>query len=292
MIASQGRPRKRVRSIFVSDIHLGCRWSQADQVLEFLEQHQPDFLYLVGDIVDGWRLSRVWHWRPVYNAILRRLIEMSGSGTRVCYAPGNHDAFMREFLHDFRLVHVADQFVHEGADGKRYLVLHGDQFDDFEARAPWLSWIGSLAYDGLMRVERVVNGVRATFGGERWPICAFAKRKVKGAVTFLSRFEARLADHARVRRCEGVICGHVHTPTDSLHADVRYLNTGDWVENRTALVEHFDGSMQIVSVDHDGIFSGENRRISGYAASGIQDLGGESEEPSKDELEAIESVTV
>jgi UDP-2,3-diacylglucosamine pyrophosphatase LpxH len=195
-------------------------------------------------------------------------------------------------LHDFRLVEVADQFVHVGADGKRYLVLHGDQFDDLELRAPWLSWVGSVAYDGLMRVERVVNGLWARLGRSRWPICATAKRKVKGAVTFLSRFEERLADHARSRRCDGVICGHVHTPTDALHADVRYLNTGDWVENRTALIEHFDGSMRIVRVDHPQVLACGERSIGSNFDARAQEMSSASEEPSNEGLETVEPMTV
>ena len=236
----------RVRSIFVSDVHLGCRYAHADALLDFLKQHDPEYVYLVGDVIDGWQLKRRWYWQPEYNQIFYRLIELSRQGTRVCYAPGNHDSFLRHFLQDFGLIEVADQFIHRAADDSRYLVLHGDQCDDVELRAPWLSVVGSIAYDVLLWADRQINRLRRWFGWQRRSYSANVKARVKGAVRFISRFEDRLAKRALAEQCDGVICGHIHTPTITRHEGITYCNTGDWVENCSALVEHHDGRMQIL----------------------------------------------
>ncbi|MCL4206455.1 MAG: UDP-2,3-diacylglucosamine diphosphatase [Pirellulaceae bacterium] len=248
----------RVRSIFVSDVHLGCRYAHAGALLDFLMQHDPEYVYLVGDVIDGWQLKRRWHWRPEYNQIFHRLIDLARQGTRVCYAPGNHDAFLRSFLQDFGLIEVADQFIHRAADDSRYLVLHGDQFDDVELRAPWLSVVGSVAYDVLLWADRQINRLRRWFGWARRSYSADVKARVKGAVKFVSHFEDRLARHAVAERCDGVICGHIHTPTITRHQGITYCNTGDWVENCSALVEHQDGRMQILRFASHAGASAEN----------------------------------
>jgi UDP-2,3-diacylglucosamine pyrophosphatase LpxH len=215
-------------------------------LLSFLQQHDPEYVYLVGDFIDGWRLKKSWHWRPEYNQIFHRLIDLSRGGARVCYAPGNHDSFLRHFLHDFGLIEVADQFIHRAADDRRYLVLHGDQFDDVELRAPWLSVAGSFAYDLLMWTNQQLNRLRRWFGWGSYALSARVKSRVKQAVRFISHFEDRLTEHARAEQCDGIICGHIHTPTIIQHDGVTYCNTGDWVENCSALVEHLDGRMQIL----------------------------------------------
>jgi UDP-2,3-diacylglucosamine pyrophosphatase LpxH len=222
-----------VRSIFVSDVHLGCRYARAEALLDFLKQHNPEYVYLVGDVIDGWQLKRRWHWRSEYNQIFHRLLELARHGTRICYAPGNHDSFLRDFLQDFGLVEVADQFIHQAADDSRYLVLHGDQFDNVELRAPWLSVVGGIAYDALLWADRQINRLRCWFGWERRAYSARIKASVKGAVKFVSRFEDRLAQHAQAENCDGVICGHIHTPTITRHDGFTYCNTGDWIENCT-----------------------------------------------------------
>jgi UDP-2,3-diacylglucosamine pyrophosphatase LpxH len=253
-IAMNKEPRMKptcVRSIFVSDVHLGCRYAQAEALLSFLMQHNPEYVYLVGDVIDGWQLKRRWHWRSEYNQIFHRLLELARRGTRICYAPGNHDSFLRHFLQDFGLVEVADQFIHQAADDSRYLVLHGDQFDNVELRAPWLSVVGGIAYDVLLWADRQINGLRRWFGWERRAYSARIKARVKGAVRFVSRFEDRLARHAQTEHCDGVICGHIHTPTITRHKGFTYCNTGDWIENCSALVEHSDGRMQILQFGPD-----------------------------------------
>lgn len=251
MIHCQGRPRRRVRSVFLSDTHLGCHYSQAEALLAFLERHEPEYLYLVGDIVDGWRLRKSWHWTPVYNKILKRLFELGNHGTIVRYTPGNHDNFLRHFLADFGFVHVADQFLHTTTDGDRYLVLHGDQFDNVEIRAQWLSVVGSVAYDSLMWLSNRVDRARRLVGLEPCYLSSSVKRRVKQAVKFVSSFEERLAAAAREHDCQGVICGHVHTPTATRWHGVNYFNTGDWVENRSALMEYTDGSLEVLHLAAD-----------------------------------------
>lgn len=249
MIARQGR--RRVRSIFVSDLHLGCRYSRASELLAWLERHEPEYLYLVGDIIDGWRLRRKWHWQPEYSQLLRRLMELAANGTQIRYTPGNHDAFLRPFISDFGLVEIADEFTHTTADGRQFLVLHGDQFDNVEIRAQWLSVLGSVAYDALLFCASGVSRLQRLL---RLPVSDLAgnvKRQVKQAVRFVSNFEERLARHAREAGCDGIVCGHVHTPTATRLHGVSYFNTGDWVENRSALIEYGDGCLEVQHLPAD-----------------------------------------
>ncbi len=241
----QGRPR-RVRTLFVSDVHLGCRFAHAEAFLRCLESYEPETLYLVGDFIDGWRLQKKWHWQPVYNQILRRLWQLGESGTLLRYAPGNHDNFLRHFLLDFGFLEIQDEFIHQAVDGRRFVVLHGDQFDNVELRAQWLSVLGSFGYDGLMWLNGQINAWRKRLGWRPWQFSGSVKKCVKQAVNFVSNFEERLSQHAKKNGCHGVICGHVHTPTHVLRDGVTYFNTGDWVENCTALAEYDDGTWEIL----------------------------------------------
>jgi UDP-2,3-diacylglucosamine pyrophosphatase LpxH len=238
--------RRRVRSLFISDLHLGSRFAQAEAFLAFLESYQPEYLYIVGDFIDGWSLQRCWRWRPVNSRILHHLLEWGWTGVRVRYTPGNHDGFLRDFLKDFIWFEVADEFIHESADGRRFVVIHGDQFDGVEAHAAWLSKLGSLGYDLLLAADRALNSVRCRLGRAPWRFSASVKARVKRIVAFLSGFEERLARHAREKRCQGVICGHIHTPLIAARGDVTYCNTGDWVENCSALLEFDDGELRLV----------------------------------------------
>lgn len=241
----QGRLRK-IRSLFVSDVHLGCRFAHADAFLEFLNAHEPECLYLVGDFIDGWRLRRSWHWTPVYSRILRRLLELSENGTLLRYAPGNHDNFLRHFLVDLGFLEIQDEFLHQAIDGRRFVVLHGDQFDTIELRSQWLSVLGSYGYDLLLWCNGRLNQIRGWLGRGPSHFAATIKRRVKSAVTFVSNFEQRLADHARANDCHGVICGHVHTAAHGGDTPIAYFNTGDWVESCTALAEYSDGSWELI----------------------------------------------
>ena len=248
---SREAAKRRYRSLFVSDVHLGCRYSQANEFLAFLNQIEVDQLYLVGDFIDGWRLKRRWHWQLVYVRILQRLVQLASQGTQVFYTPGNHDEFLRDYLHDFGLITVADQFVHCTADGRRFVVLHGDQFDDVERRARWLSVIGACAYDTLVSANGMVNRVRRSLRLCDYRFSNRMKFWAKQAVQFISDFEERLVYHAKERNCQGVICGHVHVPRLDYFGDIVYCNTGDWVEHCTGLVELESGKLELIEWAND-----------------------------------------
>ena len=242
----QGASKRRFRTLFLSDVHLGCRYSQAENLLLLLESVEPDQIYIVGDFIDGWRLKRRWHWQVVYVRILQRLMQLAMQGTQIFYTPGNHDEFLRDYLHDFGLVTVSDQFIHSTADGRRFVVLHGDQFDNIERRAKWLSVVGAYAYDTLVCANGLVNGVRRRLNLDHCRFSSHVKVWVKQAVQFISDFEERLVCHAKELDCDGVICGHIHVPRIVRFGDVVYCNTGDWVEHRTALVEYDTGELELI----------------------------------------------
>ena len=241
-----GIARGRYRSLFISDVHLGCRHAQAERLLTLLRNEQPARLYLVGDFIDGWRLKRRWHWQVVYIQILQRLVELAATGTRIYYTPGNHDEFLRDYLHDFGIVTVADQFIHQTADGRRFVVLHGDRFDNLGDRVKWLSLLGSSAYDSLVSLNGVVNQIRRALNLDDYRFSHKVKFWTRQAVQFISDFEERLVCHAKDQECDGVICGHIHVPRIELFGDILYCNSGDWVENCTALGELDCGKFELV----------------------------------------------
>lgn len=253
---SHGLARRPVRTVFVSDIHLGCRHSQAAAFLRFLESIQPRQLYLVGDFIDGWKLRRRWRWNPIYTRILLRLSEMAHGGTRIFFTPGNHDDFLRDpvirEVVSMGLVRIRDEFVHQLADGRRFLVLHGDRFDRIETGARWMSVVASMAYDSLLAANAFVCGFSQLATRQRYSLGAAVKRRVKRIVNFISEFESRLVAHADELGCAGIICGHIHTPTMVHRGDVLYCNTGDWVENCTALIEEESGCLELVECRADG----------------------------------------
>jgi UDP-2,3-diacylglucosamine pyrophosphatase LpxH len=242
-----------IRSIFVSDVHLGCRYTHADALLQFLRGHEPEHLYLVGDIIDGWRLRRGWYWTDTYTYLFRHIVGLMKRGTRVYYTPGNHDEFLRYYLHDLGSIQIADEFVHVTSDGRRLLVMHGDQFDTAVRHAPWLAHLGDTGYNLLLGLNIVFNGARRRLGMEYWSLSAAVKRRVKQATNFISNFETLITQHAADRHCEGVVCGHIHTPRISSRDGIGYYNTGDWVESCTALVEHVDGTMELLHRPWHGV---------------------------------------
>lgn len=240
--------RRVVRSLFISDIHLGCRHSQAGALVELLERYEPEKLYIVGDFIDGWKLKNRWRWRPEYDAVLRCLMGFKRRGAELFYTPGNHDNFLRGFLANFGVIDIQDRFVHTAADGRRYVVTHGDQFDRIEQSAQWLSLIGSYAYDVLLTANWFGNRLRGKKHNP-YAFCGGIKARVKRLVTHVSEFEEQLIADARQSNCDGIICGHIHVPRIDSFEDVTYLNTGDWVENCSALIEHADGSFELVRSD-------------------------------------------
>ncbi|MCC9605941.1 UDP-2,3-diacylglucosamine diphosphatase [Blastopirellula sp. JC732] len=247
----QAMKKNRVRTLFISDVHLGCRYARVEPLLDLLNRHDPEYVYIVGDFIDGWRLRKRWHWEPIYNAILSRLFEMSEAGSKIRYAPGNHDDFLRDIRFNFGFIEIADEFIHNCPDGRRFLVTHGDKFDQVETKAKWLSVLGSFAYDSLCWFNQLVNTWRRHFKMRGLPLAAMVKKRVKAAVTFVSDFETNLVNHARDLNCQGVVCGHIHTPAMDQRGDVIYCNTGDWIENATALLEYEDGRLEIVDMQHE-----------------------------------------
>ena len=242
---------RTIRTIFVSDVHLGCMHSRADEFLEFLNSHEPESLYLVGDLIDGWKLRKKWRWPQSYNDILDRVETLSARGTEVFYTPGNHDNFLRDFGKRFGFVTLSDEFVHLTADGRRFLIIHGDQFDKFETGAQWLSVLASFAYDVLLTANSLFNRLLKRQGQAKFALSSAVKSQVKHLMRFISDYERKLAGHARKRRCEGIVCGHIHAPNILDIDGIDYCNTGDWVEHCTALIEYSDGEMEIVYFDQE-----------------------------------------
>ncbi len=237
----------RVRTLFLSDLHLGTKGCQAGPLLDFLKAYDADTIYLVGDIVDGWRLKSGWYWPQAHNDVVQKLLRKVRKGARLVYIPGNHDEFLRDYVGvNLGGIELADHALHVTADGKRYLVIHGDQFDIVVRHARWIALLGDGAYTAALFVNTHLNILRRRLGLTYWSLSAWAKLKVKNAVNFISRFEEFLASEARRQEADGVICGHIHHA--AMHGDfgVAYVNTGDWVESCTAVVEHYDGTLQLI----------------------------------------------
>jgi UDP-2,3-diacylglucosamine pyrophosphatase LpxH len=239
---------KHVRTLFLSDIHLGTRGCQAGRLLDFLRHYDADTIYLVGDIVDGWQLKTGWYWPQAHNDVVQKLLRKARKGARVRYIPGNHDEFLRDYYGThLGGIEVVEDAIHVGVDGKRYLVVHGDLFDVVICHARWLALLGNSAYDLAIWLNTHFNAVRRKFGLAYWSLSKWAKLKVKNAVNFIGSYEITLAAEAGRRKVDGVICGHIHHPVIRNDFRICYINCGDWVESCTAVVEHFDGRFEIVA---------------------------------------------
>ncbi|MBB3910775.1 UDP-2,3-diacylglucosamine diphosphatase [Sphingomonas desiccabilis] len=242
-----GAPRRAYRTVFVSDVHLGTPGSSARALVEFLRCVECETLYLVGDIIDGWQIRKGWYWPASHNDVVRTILKFARRGTRVVYLPGNHDEAFRDYVGlEFGGVELLDEDIHTTADGRRLLVLHGDQFDGVVLYARWLAFLGDHAYTLLLKANRLWNAGRRRMGLPYWSLSAYAKNRVKNAVSFISRFEETVAHAAAERGVDGVVCGHIHTAEIRRIGDVTYYNDGDWVESCTALVEHADGRMALI----------------------------------------------
>jgi UDP-2,3-diacylglucosamine pyrophosphatase LpxH len=237
------------RSVFISDTHLGTRGCRAEFLADFLKAISCENLFLVGDIIDGWRLQRSWFWDKYHDKVLRRVLKAARKGTNVVYVPGNHDEMLRKYVPlgiEVCGVKIVMEAEHTTADGKRLLITHGDAFDSVVCHAPFLAILGDGAYTAALTINRYFNIVRRWLGYDYWSLSAWLKLRVKEAVKAIDRFETALADDARERGFDGVVCGHIH------HAEMRdvngvmYLNDGDWVESCTALVEHMDGRLELI----------------------------------------------
>lgn len=238
----------RVRTVWISDLHLGTPGCQARALLEFLREVECEQLFLVGDIVDGWQLRRSWYWPQAHNDVVQKLLRKARKGTRIVYIPGNHDEFLREFpgTH-FGGIEVAERMIHEAADGKKYLVIHGDEFDVVVRNARLLAYLGDWAYDAAIAINVLLAAVRRRIGLPYWSFSAWAKLQVKHAVNFIGEFQRVVADEARRNNVDGVICGHIHHAVMEDIDGIRYINTGDWVESCTAVAENADGTFELIT---------------------------------------------
>ena len=240
--------RLRFRAIFISDWHLGTPGCQAAALLEFLRCTESDYLYLVGDIIDGWQLRRRWYWHQLHNDVIQKVLRKVRKGTQVVYVPGNHDEAARHYVGiDFGGVAIRQEAVHVTASGLRLLVTHGDRFDGVVSCAKWLALLGDRLYTFILKLNQHFNAARARLGLPYWSLSQFLKLKVKNAVSFITAFEEALANEARSRNFDGVVCGHIHHAEIRRIDDVLYSNCGDWVESLTALVEAADGTLSILN---------------------------------------------
>jgi UDP-2,3-diacylglucosamine pyrophosphatase LpxH len=239
--------RRQYRTVWISDVHLGTRGCNAEMLIDFLDHVDSETMYLVGDIVDGWALRKRFYWPAAHNDIVWRVMKRAKRGTEVIFIPGNHDEMFRQFAGlDFGGVKIMRQAIHTTADNRRLLVLHGDEFDAITLSHRWLAHLGDAAYEAMMALNRWLNVARRLLGLPYWSLSKYAKQKVKNAVSFISHFEEVVAHEATHRGIDGVVAGHIHKAEMRRIADVDYYNDGDWVEGCTALVEHYDGTMEVL----------------------------------------------
>ena len=237
----------RYRTIWISDVHLGTKGCRAELLLDFLKHTESDRLYLVGDIIDGWRLKSSWYWPQAHNDVVQKILRKARKGTRVVYIPGNHDEFARPFInHQFGGIDIKRNIMHETADGRRLLIMHGDELDAIVHSARWLALLGDWAYRLALAANVYFNWGRKRLGYGYWSLSAYLKYKVKNAVAHIGRFEQSVAEYARERGADGVVCGHIHHPEVREVDGLLYANDGDWVESCTALVEHEDGRLELL----------------------------------------------
>jgi UDP-2,3-diacylglucosamine pyrophosphatase LpxH len=243
----------RVRSVFISDVHLGTRACQADRLLEFLRAYPAEHLYMVGDIVDFWAMKRDVRWNAAQNTVVQKILRRARQGERVMFIPGNHDEVLREHVGiTFGDIRLEREWVHTTADGKRYLVLHGDEFDQVTRHHRWVAVLGDIAYDWLVGVNVWLSWLRRRLGiSGYWSLAGYAKRRVKIAISFVGDFESSVARAVRDRGLDGVICGHIHVAALREVDGIDYVNCGDWVDSCTGIVEHHDGRLELIEWGKD-----------------------------------------
>ena len=239
------------RTLWISDVHLGTKDCSAHALLDFLKNHDAETIYLVGDIIDGWQLSKRWYWPQSHNDVIQKLLRKARKGTRIIYIPGNHDEFIRGYLRHSPFlgvggIEIVDEAVHITANGKRMWVLHGDLFDGVVQNMKWLARLGDELYMFALKINRWLNNWRARLGFDYWSLSQYLKSKVKNAVSYIDDFEHAVAAEAERRGCDAVLCGHIHRAQIRQIGEVTYLNSGDWVESLTAVAEDFEGGLSII----------------------------------------------
>ncbi len=268
------QPKRKFRTIWISDVHLGTRGCNAEILVDFLHSVECETLYLVGDIIDGWRLRKGWYWPDAHNEVIRRVLKMAHRGTRVVFVVGNHDEMLREYAGlTFGGVELVLEAVHRTADGRRLLVTHGDSFDGVVLYAKWLALLGDKAYSVLLRANVLVNAVRRRFKLPYWSLSAHLKKRVKNAVQFVCAFEEAVARETAERGLDGVVCGHIHSAEIRKIGDITYYNDGDWVESCTALTEDATGAMAILDWSAESAArTAQSRRAASQPALPLYDM--------------------
>lgn len=240
---------QKVRTLFISDTHFGCKTTNCDKLYEYLKtlDAPPEYIYLVGDIIDGWKLKQRWYWNPTYNNIIKKILAFSKKGTKVFYIPGNHDEFLRGHLYDFGNIKIVDEAIHETADGKKLVVVHGDKFDTLLRCGKFVNWLGDIGYSVLMFLSIKYSGLRKFLGFKKhWSLSKKVKESVKKVSAFVSHFEDVVVKYTKDKDCDGIVCGHIHVPNIREIDNIKYYNCGDWVENSSLLIEDFSGKIFIM----------------------------------------------
>lgn len=238
---------KHYRTGWISDVHLGTRGSQAEALLDFLRDHEFETLYVVGDLIDVWQLRRGIYWPQAHNDVIQKLLRAGRKGTRVIYIPGNHDEFVSGFIGHFGAVEILPRDIHTTADGRRLLVIHGHELDTVIQNIKWLAYVGDVGYQLLLKLNTPVNATRRLLGLGYWSLSAYVKKSVKNAVSFIGEFEKEIVHYAATDKVDGVVCGHIHSAAIRMIGTTAYYNSGDWVESLTALVEHADGHIELLT---------------------------------------------
>ena len=238
---------RRLRTAWISDVHLGTRSSKAAELLDFLRDYELETLYIVGDLIDTWQMRRGIYWPQAHNDVIQKLLRKARKGTRIIYIPGNHDELVGSFCGYYGHIAIEKQAVHLTADGRRILVIHGHELDTVVQNARWLAFAGDLGYQILLGLNPLINFVRRRFGLGYWSLSAYAKKRVKDAVNFIGEFETAIVRYAEKHGVDAVLCGHIHSAGVRQIGGITYYNCGDWVETCSALVENFDGEMELLN---------------------------------------------
>ncbi len=246
--AKPAAPQRPYRTLFLSDIHLGTRACQAENLLSFLREHEADTIYLVGDIIDFWALSRGVYWPAAHNTFVQKILKLARHDVRVIFIPGNHDEALREYAGShFGNVQIEREIVHRAADGKCFLLVHGDEFDQIARCHRWIAVLGDISYNVLVRINVWLSWVRRKLRRSGyWSLAGYAKNRIKGALEFIYGFESAVARYARQQGVDGVVCGHIHSAVIKDVEGITYINCGDWVDSCTAIVEHWSGRMELL----------------------------------------------
>ena len=237
---------RRVRAAWISDVHLGTRTSNADALLRFLRDYECEKLYVVGDLIDIWQLRRGRYWPQQHNDVIQKILRKARKGVPVIYIPGNHDEFVSTFAGAYGNISIQPHAIHNTADGRRLLTIHGHELDTVVQNAKWLAYLGDAGYQFLLSLNPAINFVRRRFGLGYWSLSAYAKKHVKDAVNFIGEFEKAIVRYAEKFCVDAVLCGHIHSAAIHQLGGVTYYNCGDWVESCTALVEHDNGVIELV----------------------------------------------